>query len=227
MEKTEKMNKVAGSTAKTEKVLPGDAGLTALENNLPATDTVARMVLGNESAAIITGPSTGESGSAAVSAANGFASPVVDLQSRALERTHDMIALQAVHMNDSKLDSLHVVIKPGAGMQLSLEMRQHGDAVDAQAVLQRGDFGQLSQHWPELQQRLEERGVRLAPLAGGENSTADCGTNGFQQPHREFAGQDSIEASAFAEFALASAAIQSTTPATGVAAIRRGWETWA
>jgi hypothetical protein len=112
-------------------------------------------------------------------------------------------------------------------MQLSLELRQHGGVIDAQAVLQRGDFGPLSQHWPELQQRLEERGVRLAPLAGGGHSPTDCGTNGFQQPHREFAGQDSLEASAFAEFALASAAIQSTTPTTGVAAVQRGWETWA
>ena len=225
MKKTEKMNKVAGLA---EKVLPGDADLSVPENNLPTADPPARVSPRNGPAMVVIGPSSNGSEPAAASAADGIStSSVVDLHSRSLERAHDMIALQAIRLVDSKSDSLRVVIKPGAGLQLSLEMRQHGEAIDIQVVLQRGDFSHLSQHWPELQQRLEQRGIRLAPLAGGENSTTNNGTDGFQQPQREFTNPDPLSASAFAEFALAGSPIQSTTPTPAVAPARRGWETWA
>jgi hypothetical protein len=229
MEKNEKTNKVAGLTGVTEKVLPDDASLTVSGNNLPAAeDSFIRVSPHGESDSLIMGLSSQGTGSAAASVADSIpVSSVVDLQARALERTHDMIALQSVRLVDVQLDSLHVVIKPGAGMQLSLEMHQHGDVINAQAVLQSGDFGVLNQHWPELQQRLELRGVHLAPLASGENLTANCGGNGFQSPQREFAHQSPVEASAFAEFALAGPAARSSVPALATPVIHHGWQTWA
>jgi hypothetical protein len=137
-----------------------------------------------------------------------------------------MIAMQTVRLVDAKLDSLQVVIKPGAGLQLSLELRQHGDVIDVRAVLQRGDFGPLNQHWPELQQRLEQRGVQLAPLANDVNAAANFG-GGFQSSPHEFNPPDPLEASAFAEFALAGPAAQSSIPARATAVIHPGWQTWA
>jgi len=228
MKKTEIMDKVAGSNGKTEKVLPVGADPTVLENNLPITDALAHISPRNGSATIIIGPSTKVPDMQVTSPAEGVAaSAVSDIRARTLERTHDMLASQATRLIDSKLDSLRVVIKPGAGLQLSLEMRQHGDTIDARMVLQRGDLGHLGRHWPELQQRLEQRGIRLAPLTGAENSTTNPGANGFQQPQRQFTNLDPLSASAFAEFALASSPVQLTTSSTAIATAHRGWETWA
>jgi hypothetical protein len=154
------------------------------------------------------------------------ATPVVDLGSRAMERTHDMVALHALRLVDSNQDSMRVVIKPGAGMQMSLEMRQHGDTIDARMTLQRGDFSPLSRHWPELQQRLEQRGIRLATPTGGDTADTGGGAGGFHQSAREYTPSDPEAASAFAAFALAGPV--STPPAPALAAFpAHGWETWA
>jgi len=228
MKNTDKLNKVAGSTEKTEKVLPGNADSEDSVHNLPTAELLARISPRNGSATITIGPSTKVPDPViASSAADISAASVVDLGSRSLERTHDMVAMQAVRLVDSKLDSLSVVIKPGAGTQLSLELRQHGDTIDAQVTLQRGDFGHLSQHWPELQQRLEQRGVRLAPLTGSENSSTDGGAGGFQQSQHESTNPDPLATGAFAEFALAKSAVHSTTTLTAFTTGQRGWESWA
>lgn len=224
MKKTEKVNKVAGSA---EKVLPDNAVSRTRENNLPTADNVARTSPRNGQAEIIIGPSLKESPAPVASAGTAAASPVVNLGSRALDRTHDMVALQATRLVDAKLDSLHVVIKPGAGTQLSLELRQRDDGVEAQAVLQRGDFAQLNQHWPELQQRLEQRGIRLAPLGGGEDFNFSNNQQDFQQSQRESTGPDPLVASAFAEFALAGPAVSRSTAAATPGLAGRGWESWA
>ncbi len=228
MNKAEKMNKVAGLTGKTEKVLPGEATVAAAGNNLPAADSQARVSALNESPVAVSGPSA--NGAEAVSAtgtAGVTATPLVDLHTRALERTHDMVTLHAMRLVDSKSDSLSVVIKPGAGLQMSLEMRQHGDSIDIRAVLQHGDFERLNQHWPELQQRLEQRGVRLAALTDAGAATTGGDTSGFQQSQHGFASTDPLETSAFAAFALAgsSPATANASPVPGL--LLHGWETWA
>jgi hypothetical protein len=230
MKNTEEMNKVAGLDEKDEKVLPGNVISLAQEKNLPTDAADVPVSLHGQRSNTITDISpTAISTATAVSAPTGealTASSIIDLRARAVDRTYDMVALQAGRLEDSSLTSLQVVIKPGAGMQLSLELRQHGDGVDAQAVLQRGDMSYLSQHWPELQQRLEQRGVRLAPLTGQENFGAGNGQNGFQQsPQQQSAEQDPLFASAFAEFAL-SAPASSSIPSTAHTA-HPGWETWA
>jgi hypothetical protein len=148
------------------------------------------------------------------------------LRVRALDRTHDIMALHGMRLKESNTDSLHVVIKPGAGLQLSLQLKQNGDGIEAHAVLQRGDFNQLNQHWTELQQRLEQRGIRLAPL-GHENSAASNGNENFQrQPHPP-AEQDSLTVGAFAEFAHAVAGGGSSAARVSQVAAERGWESWA
>ncbi len=223
MNKVEKTTKVADST---KKVLPVDGDLAAKENILPTPFTVH-------------GDATGALGSSgkenisldAMSGANGLATSALnEIRNRAADRTHDMVALHAIRLGETKSDSLHVVIKPGAGLQLSLDLQQRADDIDARVNLERGDFAPLNQHWPELQHRLEERGIRLAPLTGSENSTVGSDGSAFQQSHdaqKKFNRQDSDESSAFAGFALAQSILQPLTPSTVLAASGRGWETWA
>jgi hypothetical protein len=110
-----------------------------------------------------------------------------------LERVQDMIVLHADRLSESGNASLQVVIKPGAGTQLSLELRQRGDGVEAQAVLQRGDFNHLNQQWPALQQQLEQRGIRLAPLIADGNF-ASGGENNFQHNQNQSAEPDAFPA---------------------------------
>jgi prepilin-type processing-associated H-X9-DG protein len=147
---------------------------------------------------------------------------LADARMRALDRTHDMMALHTMRLVESNSDVLSVVIKPAVGTELSLELRQRAGGVEAQATLTRGDHQFLSQHWPELQQRLELRGIKLAPLGGEAGFSAD-GNSQFQQPQSadEEAAQ---QASAFAEFASASPAGGATAR---LAAIHDGWESWA
>jgi hypothetical protein len=168
--------------------------------------------------------SSNDSPAPTVTAAAATTSPTLD--ARVLERTHDIVALHAMRLNDTNSNSLHVVVKPGAGIQLSLELRQSARGIEVHASLHKGDFEQLNQHWPDLQQRLEARGVRVGSLTTAENFTSSSHQQ-FQQSKQQSANQDSLHAGAFAEFALAG----SMTEAPGVRAARatayRGWETWA
>jgi len=149
-----------------------------------------------------------------------------ELRTRALDRTHDIVALHGMRLKDSNADSLNVVIKPGAGIQLSLQLIQSADGIQAQATLNKGDFNQLNQHWPELQQRLEERGIRLAPL-GGESSAAANDNGNFQRQQHRPAENESLAPGAFAEFALAGAVASSSAARVAAPAVERGWEGWA
>ncbi len=224
MKNTEKTNKIAGSSQKN---LPSNVISLASENKLPGASLASASARNSQPAtAIGVGPIAASTATAALDQTSGnlATSSIIDLRSRAVERMHDMVALQATRLQDSSLDSLQVVIKPGAGMQLSLSLQQHRDGIDAQAVLQRGDLNYLSQHWPELQQRLEQRGVRLAPLTGQENTANGNGQSGYQQPQPQPAEQDPLLASAFAEFALAGPASSSAASSAGTP---RVWETWA
>jgi hypothetical protein len=221
MNKETNTNNVAGPA---EQVLPGK-DTPAISGKGPAAH--GTMVMPFSSVAVtsdaaanslITGQTVSATGS---SDGPLITSNIIDLPARALERTHDMIALHGLRLLEIKSDSLQLVIKPGAGIQLSLELRQRGDGIEAQAILQQGDFNQLNEHWAELQQRLEQRGIRLAPLTGDENVAPFGGNDQFQQqqqqrPSRE---QDPLAAGAFAEFAMIA------PPAS--AASQRGWQTWA
>jgi hypothetical protein len=225
MNKMEKPNKTASSNGK---ILPGAVVSAARENNLPARETVSATVLARagQVAANATANSSASNGmtEAATSpagAANSLAGAnVAEVRSRALERVQDMVVLHADRLSESGNASLQVVLKPGAGTQLSLELRQRGDGVEAQAVLQRGDFEHLNQQWPALQQQLEQRGIRLAPLVSGENFVG-TGENNFQPKQNQSAEPDAF--STFAEVAPAG----SFAPTPASAGTHRGWESWA
>jgi hypothetical protein len=204
-----KPNKTADLTGK---FLPGSVTVFARGNDLPIkTDQMTA------TAAALGVSTQGNPTTATVSAADSVERFAGNAQ--ALERTHDLVAAHALRVNDVGSDSLQVVIKPGAGTQLSLELRQRGGGVEVQAALQQGDFKNLSQHWPELQQRLEQRGIRLGSLTDdGSLANSDSGT--FKQ-NRNQSGE------ALAELGLATPMTGTFTQPTSRVKAVAGWETWA
>lgn len=143
--------------------------------------------------------------------------------SATVERTVQIIAQNAVQLRELGSDSLQVVIKPGGDLQLSLSLQQRDGAVQVQATLQNGDFNFLKQHWSELQQQLENRGIRLSSLMAEGQSQ-----NNNQSQQQTSARRDEESASpagggslGFAT-ALAAPEIKAPTARSG-----RGWESWA
>ena len=110
------------------------------------------------------------------------------------------------------------------GTRLSLELRQGANGVEAQAVLHRGDFQYLNQHWSELQQRLEPRGVHLATLQSSTDSAA--GDRSFQQSGGQ-SSKDEPARTAFAEFAFGGSMTESPSTRKARTKTHRGWESWA
>jgi len=224
MKNQQKTNKVAGPDAK---VLPVGENGAVREKNLPSQLPVTP-VRAADNRGMDFNLSFSNGNSQASAAENTPALNIVDLPSltdarmRALDRTQDMMALHAMRLVESKSDVLSVVIKPAVGTELSLELHVHPEGIQARATLTRGDHEFLNQHWPELQQRLELRGIKLAPL-GGETDFAANSDRHFQrqQTAQEEAAQ---QASAFAEFATAGA---NGGASARLAVLHDGWESWA
>jgi hypothetical protein len=221
MNKADKTNKVAGLDVQ---ILPGAGQESPRESVLmPRLAVAAVRATENRSQDFTPAFSGGETAlplptTAAASAFNTIELPsLTDARLKSMERTHDMVSLHAMRLVESKSDVLSVVIKPAVGTELTLELRQREGGVEAHAVLSRGDFQFLNQHWPELQQRLEQRGIKLAALGGETNFSQDN-----QQQQRSARDEAAMEsAAAFAEFA-----------SLGGATARRamslnGWESWA
>ena len=221
MTKTEKPNKTADLAGK---ILPGAAVSSSQANNLPPRENFSTLAM--RAGQIVPTDSASSPGrvteTAQLSAdsANSIASAgAADVRLRGLERVQDMVVLHAARLSDSGNSSLQVVIKPGVGTQLSLELRQRGDGVEAQAVLQHGDFEHLKQQWPALQQQLEQRGIRLAPLVADGNFAGN-GENNFQQKQNQSAEPDSFPM-------LAEIAPISFAQPAARAGAHHGWESWA
>lgn len=211
------------------KVLPVDDGADNQGNNLPPVNLVTP-VRPAENRGSDLNFSFANGSSQPMAADNVAAATLVDLPSltdarmRALERTQDMMALHATRLVESTSNSLSVVIKPAVGVELSLELSQRSGVVEAHATLTRGDHQFLSQHWPDLQQRLEQRGIKLAPL--GDDASFTAGDQRQFQQSQSSEEEAAQRASAFAEFAALGSAAAGGASAR-LAAIHDGWESWA
>lgn len=228
MKNTEQTNKVAEPG---EKELPGNAGLSARENDLPGrsivTPAIPRVERADPPVSTISASQdfavrSNQPMNETVSIAN-----VSSLRTETMDRTHDLMALHGLRLGDSKLDSLQVVIRPDAGTQLSLELRQRDGGIQAQAILQQGDAAHLKQHWPELQQRLEERGIKLAPLGNNDLASAGSGNQEFKKQQPQPAEHEPFAAGTFTGFGLTGAIADSTNKPEALAATSGGWQTWA
>lgn len=212
-EKTSKIAVLAG------KFLPGSAAVASRGNDLTSRPEQI-FTAASAGAADQSSPAAGTV-SAATPVENSLAD---DVRAQALERAHDAIALHALSLNGAEADSLQVVIKPGAGTQLSLELRQRGDGVEVQAVLQQGDFKHLSQQWPELQQRLEQRGIKLTALATDGNFANGGNDEMFQQRKNQAENQP---VGPVAEMSFSAPLTGTFTKPAARAVATAGWETWA
>lgn len=144
---------------------------------------------------------------------------------QALDRTHELIATHAMRLHPFGASSLHVVIKPSEGVQLSVQLQMKDGHVEAQASLHKGDFEFLNRHWHDLQQRLENRGIRLGTLTTSGNPGAGTGNGSRQPQHR--AEPEPLPVGGIAEFTLAGSMTEPPGRRNARAAAHRGWETWA
>ncbi len=217
MKQAEKTNKIAGQT---EKVLPGNAISSTRINSPPLISGSGVQVTATVVASSVTGTNINAAAPLPADSAGGLA--VAGLHDRILDRVQDMVAVNSMRLGDSGNNSMQVVIKPDGGTQLSLELRQHNGGVQIQAVLQQGDFNHLNQQWPDLQHRLDQRGIRLAPLTDTALSGNGGSNEGFQQ-------KQSPGASPIPD--LPSLPVSAASSASMSAQTQRqtyhGWETWA
>jgi hypothetical protein len=210
MQKADNMHETAGVP---EQNLPVDSAPAAKSSRSESLDTTAA-----------TGGAVGRESASPGIASEGVSATTDPSIIRSIERAHDLMSLHALRLRDSGADSLHVVIKPGSSLQLSLQVRMRGGSVEIQARLNHGDFDFLSRHWNELQQQLGTRGILLAPLEQGEptlGSTLDECRNANIRPGMD----DARSAEAFA--GLASTRSLVIPPAPVRAKTPRGRETWA
>ena len=221
MKKADKMPKIAGS----EKDLPGHTMITDRAELSVGSELSSGSTPCVEHVTAATGANTSTAAPSLESAVASGVSTLAAMRAHGLERTHDLVALHALRLRETGAESLHVVLKPGPGLQLSLELHARDGCIEAQARLQRGDYDLLSRHWADLQQRLEVRGVRLAPLSCETNLSGD--TSHFHQPRLPGADTDPLAAGAFAEFALAGSLTEPPAAMPARLASHRGWETWA
>jgi hypothetical protein len=224
MKKTEIPNKIASSAGK---ILPGEAVSAAQKNNLPPRVNFFEPVSARaeQMTANVAANSSASDRAASPESVEVISNAVVaDNRAQVLERTQDLVALHALRLSNSSADSLQVVVKPDAGTQLSLELRQRGDGVEAQAILQRGDFEHLNQQWPGLQQQLEARGIRLAPLVNDGNF---FNGSDFQRKQNQSAESNLFSGGTFAEIAPVGLVAGTFAQPAARAETHRGWETWA
>lgn len=220
MKKAQKAQKTADLSLQN---LPSDGTVTAGRAETRAADAPAvdsqQVASASNTAVVDNANGTQISVSAAA-----HTSTIDDARLSSLERTHDLVAMHALRLTPSGNDTLRVVIEPGGGTSLALELRFNNGGIQAQALLNHGDFEFLSSHWAELQQRLEPRGIHLAALASPTQSATD--PRQFQQPGRQSADENPTR-SAFADFAFDGSMKDSPAARRGSLKTYNGWETWA
>jgi len=224
----QKADKTKESAALAQQNLPtspangaGEAVAARLANRIagPVSRSTQSEAPGSSSISLLSSAATPQ----AVTATSAAAGQVLSADpAKSLERTQDLMSLHAFQLRGSGAESLQVVIKPGAGLQISLQLQMRDGAVEMKATLHRGDYDLLSRNWQQLQQQLELRGVRLAPLISG-SATASGGNQSFQQPGGPREEQDAQPAEALTGLVLAGA----SKPAAPKTRSAHGWETWA
>ncbi len=143
---------------------------------------------------------------------------------RSLERTHDLVSLHALRLRDSSDDSLRVMIRPGPGTQLSLDLHlRDGGGVEVRALLNRGDYAFLNSHWADLQHQLETRGVRLSDLSHSEQSAS---SQGFEHPRRRQNPNEEPASEALASLPFVNAT-PAVKPRLAPLPTTPGWNYWA
>jgi hypothetical protein len=220
----------------SEQKLPGTATASTVENLPTRGQSVAVVApLKNVAEPTVT-PDMGLSAGIATITINAKDTVNVSQNSyystQLIQRTQELASLQVMRMQETGSDEMRVVIKPDTGLQLSLHLQQRGGTIEIQASSDRESYDLLSRHWPELQQQLAARGVRVAPLENTEQSFGG-GSEGFRQPattHGQHPGDDTDQAETPAVFTPGLPTATATASASGISTIRVSTsrlETWA
>lgn len=140
--------------------------------------------------------------------------------SELLERTERLISVASAQVRQTDASSVSLTLKPEAGVELSLQLRLRNGSVEAQAQVSAGEFTALQSEWPQLQERLAQQGIHLAPLEQSQNS-ANPGNAGhrWKPPQREALEPRS--------FPIAVSTTQQTAANTQNQSRHDGWEVWA
>jgi hypothetical protein len=91
----------------------------------------------------------------------------------------------AVGLQHANATTLAVVLKPDANTEISLHLKLQQGHFEAFAILERGDFKSLHSEWAELQGRLADRGIRLAPLISNLPRNAAFAGGQFSSPKQQ------------------------------------------
>ena len=81
-----------------------------------------------------------------------------------VERTVEAIAAHAVQIRHQGGDSLSMVVRPDEKTELRIDLRLNDGQVEAQVFLNHGDRESFAGQWSDLQDRLQQHGIRLSPL---------------------------------------------------------------
>jgi hypothetical protein len=93
----------------------------------------------------------------------------------------------AVHMM-RRMDSgsVALVVQPDQETRLAVHIKLQNGRYEAVAILEQGNYSQLGAEWEQLQRRLSDQGVRLAPLVSNLNHTPSfAGSFSSARDHRE------------------------------------------
>ncbi len=108
------------------------------------------------------------------------AAPERESSVETVERLQRTFGDEVVRVKHNSEKSVSVVLRPQPGLQVTLHLQLLHGRVQASAELQEGSWAALSSDWGNLQKRLEDQGISLAPLG----TSVGTGTDSHQQGQR-------------------------------------------
>jgi hypothetical protein len=144
------------------------------------------------------GTSVGEAVSMAIGGLRGgagshFASELPPLSTGPLKTSEQLVlslTREVMQFKNFKSDSMAVVLKPDKNTEIFLHLAMRNGAVEVQARFDRGDFSSVNSQWAQLQQTMQQQGVKLSSLQESleqqQNPTGDPSWgHGQNQSRRE------------------------------------------
>lgn len=143
-----------------------------------------------------------------------------------VDAVHRAIDSGVAQLKKIDKETLSVVLKPDENTQLTLHLKLRQGQVEALVFLNSGDSSALNAEWSQMQERLAQQGVRLAPLVAVRDEAAlSTGQNGRNFNSQERDNEKSVPR--FDTSALSNRATPSTRSRVTQALKPAGWESWA
>jgi len=161
MKNSTQKNQIAGSR---EQILPG-SGNDALSASSTPESVVQREQSGRLS-------SHGEAVSMAMGSGRATGSvqgsgelpPLSGTPLKVSEQLLLTLNREVMQFKSIRAESMAVVLKPDTHTEIFLHLSMRNGGIDVQARFDRGDFSALNSQWTQLQQTMQQQGVRLSSL---------------------------------------------------------------